>query len=78
MRVFRSLFDNAEMLEYAKAIAGLQDAFGFINDFQVALSRLHDWVAQEAIPQETREAVAVWHTPQAQAVLADALHLADR
>ena len=74
---FAPLFDNAEMLEYAKAIAGLQDAFGFINDFQVALSRLHDWVEQEAIPQEAREAVAVWHTPHAQAVLADALHLAE-
>lgn len=74
---FAPLFANDEMVEYARTVAGLQDAFGFINDFQVALSRLHDWVAQEAIPNETREAVAVWHTPHAQAVLADALHLAE-
>jgi adenylate cyclase len=74
---FAPLFDNDEMVEYAKAVAGLQDAFGFINDLHVALSRLHDWVAQQAIPKETREAVAAWHTPQAQAVLADALHLAE-
>jgi adenylate cyclase len=74
---FAPLFDNDEMVEYAKAIAGLQDAFGFINDFHVALSRMQDWVAQAAIPQETRDAVAAWHTPQAQAMLADALHLAE-
>jgi adenylate cyclase len=74
---FAPLFDNAEMAEYAKAIAGLQDAFGFINDFHVALSRLRDWVEQGVIPKETRDAVAVWHTPQAQAVLEDALHLAE-
>ncbi|UCV14052.1 CYTH and CHAD domain-containing protein [Quatrionicoccus australiensis] len=74
---FAPLFDNDEMLEYAKAIAGLQDAFGFINDFHVALSKMQDWVAQAAIPRETRDAIAVWHTPQAQAILADALHLAE-
>ena len=74
---FAPLFDNDEMVEYAKAIAGLQDAFGFINDFHVALSRLQDWVAQAAITQETRDAVAAWHTPQAQAMLANALHLAE-
>lgn len=65
------------MVEYAKAVAGLQDAFGFINDFHVALTRLNDWVEQAAIPKETREAVAGWHTPHAQAVLADALILAE-
>jgi adenylate cyclase len=74
---FAPLFDNDEMLEYAKAIAGLQDAFGFINDFHVALSRLHHWVDAGAIAKETRDAVAVWHTPHAQAVLADALLLAE-
>ena len=74
---FAPLFDNDEMVEYGKAIAGLQDAFGFINDFHVALSRMQEWVAQAAIPRETREAVAAWHTPQAQAMLADALHLAE-
>lgn len=74
---FAPLFDNDEMVEYAKAIADLQDAFGFINDFHVALSRMQDWVAQAAIPKETRDAVAAWHTPQAQAMLADALHLAE-
>jgi adenylate cyclase len=74
---FAPLFDNDEMVEYAQAVAGLQDAFGFINDFHVALSRMQDWVAQAAIPRETRDAVAAWHTPQAQAVLADALHLAE-
>ncbi|TXT28687.1 MAG: adenylate cyclase [Rhodocyclaceae bacterium] len=74
---FAPLFDNDEMVEYAKAVAGLQDAFGFINDFHVALSRMQGWVTQEAIPKETRVAVAAWHTPQAQAVLADALHLAE-
>ncbi len=74
---FAPLFDNVEMMEYAKAVAGLQDAFGFINDFHVALSRLQGWVKQEAIARETREAVAAWHTPHAQTVLADALHLAE-
>lgn len=74
---FAPLFDNDEMVEYAKAIADLQDAFGFINDFHVALSRLQDWVAQEAIPKDARESVAAWHTPHAQAVLADALQLAE-
>lgn len=74
---FAPLFDNDEMLEYAKAIAGLQDAFGFINDFHVALSRLQVWVDKAAIAPEVREAVAKWHTPQAQIVLTDALHLAE-
>ena len=74
---FAPLFDNAEMMEYAKAVAGLQDAFGFINDFHVALSRLQGWVKQDAITRETREAIAAWHTPHAQTVLADALHLAE-
>lgn len=35
---FAPLFDNDEMVEYSKVIAGLQDAFGFINDFHVARS----------------------------------------
>lgn len=74
---FAPLFDNDEMLEYAKAVAGLQDAFGFINDFHVALSRMHHWVDEAAIPKETRDAVAAWHTPHAQAVLAEAMHLAE-
>ena len=74
---FAPLFDHSEMVEYAKAIAGLQDAFGFINDFHVALSRLQEWVAKAAVPKETRDAIAAWHTPQAQAMLADALHLAE-
>lgn len=74
---FAPLFDNDEMLEYAKAIAGLQDAFGFINDFHVALSRLQGWVEKGAIAPEVREAVAKWHTSQAQGVLADALQLAE-
>lgn len=74
---FAPLFDDAEMVEYTKAIAGLQDAFGFINDFHVALSRLQDWVAQETISKAARESVVTWHTPHAQQVLADALHLAE-
>jgi adenylate cyclase len=74
---FAPLFDNEEMLEYAKAIAGLQDAFGFINDFHVALSRLQGWVEKAAIAPEVREAVAKWHAPRAQLVLTDALQLAE-
>ena len=74
---FAPLFDNDEMVEYSKVIAGLQDAFGFINDFHVALSRLQGWVAQAVIPKETRDAIAAWHTPQAQVILADAVHLAE-
>ena len=74
---FAPLFDNDEMLDYAKAIAGLQDELGFINDFHVALSRLHDWVEQDAIPNETRQAVASWHTHHAQTALSDALLLAE-
>jgi len=74
---FAPLFDNDEMIEYAKAVAGLQDAFGFINDFHVALSRMQDWVAQGVVAKESRAAVIAWHTPHAQAVLVDALHLAE-
>lgn len=74
---FAPLFDNDEMLDYAKSVAGLQDAFGFINDFHVALSRLQSWVGDGAIPKESRDAVAAWHTPQAQATLIDALRLAE-
>lgn len=74
---FAPLFDNDEMLEYAKAVAGLQDAFGFINDFHVALSRLHTWVDEGAVPKETRDAVAEWHTSHAQAQLTDGLHHAE-
>lgn len=74
---FAPVFDNSEMLEYAKEIAGLQDAFGFINDLHVALSRLDVWVNQGAVQKEAREAIVLWHTPQAQKVLADALQLAE-
>ncbi|AXS80151.1 CYTH and CHAD domain-containing protein [Dechloromonas sp. HYN0024] len=74
---FAPLFDQAEMLEYAKAIASLQDAFGFINDFHVALSSLHEWEEQEEISKETRECVAAWHSPHAQKVLSDALQIAE-
>ncbi|EMB9908936.1 CHAD domain-containing protein [Pseudomonas aeruginosa] len=74
---FAPLFDNDEMLEYAKAIAGLQDALGFINDFHVALSRLHHWVEQGVIMKEAREAIAAWHTHHAQTALSDALQLAE-
>lgn len=74
---FAPLFDNAEMLEYAWTLAGLQDAFGFINDFHVAVSRLQDWVAEAAIQQETRDAIAAWHAPRARAVLTEALPLAE-
>lgn len=74
---FAPLFDNEEMVEYAKAVAALQDSFGFINDFHVALSRLQDWVGKAAITLEVREAVAKWHTPRAQLVLTDALQLSE-
>ncbi len=74
---FAPLFDNDEMLEYAKAISRLQDALGFINDFHVALSRLHNWVEKGVITVEVREAIAAWHTHRAQTVLSDALHLAE-
>lgn len=74
---FAPLFANDEMLEYAKAVADLQDAFGFINDFHVALSKLQDWVVAGTIQKEARDAVAAWHTPQAQATLTEALHQAE-
>jgi adenylate cyclase len=74
---FAPLFDNEEMVEYAKAIAGLQDAFGFINDFHAALSRLQIWVEKAAINLKVREAVAKWHAPQAQIVLTNALQLSE-
>lgn len=74
---FAPLFDNREMLEYAKAIANLQDEFGFINDFHVALSRLRNWVEQGLITDETREAVVDWHIGHAQEALKNALHLAE-
>jgi len=74
---FAPLFDHAEMLGYAKEIAGLQDAFGFINDFHVALSRLQAWVALKNVSQECRSAVVAWHSAHAQTVLAEALHLSE-
>lgn len=74
---FAPLFDNEEMVEYAKAVAGLQDAFGFINDFHVALSRMQEWVTHGFVTKESRAAVIAWHTPRAQAVLVEALHLAE-
>jgi adenylate cyclase len=74
---FAPLFDNEEMVEYAKAVAGLQDAFGFINDFHVALSRMQEWVTHGVVTKDSRAAVIAWHTPHAQAVLVDALHLAE-
>lgn len=74
---FAPLFDQEEMLRYAKTIANLQDAFGFINDFHVALSRLPKLIAQKTAAAELRAALVDWHAAQAQAVLTDALHLAE-
>lgn len=74
---FAPLFDTEEMLQYARAIAGLQDEFGFINDFHVALSRLDGWVKDGVVQNESREAVISWHTARAQEVLGSALHLAE-
>lgn len=74
---FAPLFDGEEMLAYAKAMASLQDEFGFLNDFHVALSRLQSWVEQGTISQETCETIAEWHTARAQATLDSALHLAE-
>lgn len=74
---FTPLFDEEEMLQYAKAIANLQDDFGFTNDFHVALSRLQVWVEQGAISKETREEIAAWHTAHAQETLDNTLRLAE-
>lgn len=48
-----------------------------INDVIVALSRLQDRIAQETIPKAARASVVAWHTPHAQIVLAEALHLVE-
>jgi len=74
---FAPLFDNEEMLQFAKAIASLQDKLGFINDFHVALSRLQNWVKLGTVPNEVRDAIAEWHTAHAQEVLRNALQLAE-
>jgi len=74
---FAPLFDPDEMAGYAREIGGLQDAFGFLNDFHVALSCLQHWGNQQHLDPACRDAVIAWHKPQAQAVLNDALQLAE-
>lgn len=74
---FAPLFDNEEMVLFAKSVANLQDEFGFINDFHVSLSRLQIWVEQGAVSRDAREAIAAWHSAHAQEVLGSALHLAE-
>jgi adenylate cyclase len=74
---FAPLFDNEEITRYAKTIAKLQDEFGFVNDFHVALSRLQTWVEQGDISTDARQAIAAWHRARAQETQERALHLAE-
>ena len=74
---FAPVFDDEEMLRYAKSIARLQDELGFANDFHVALGRLQRWIDQGAIPKESRDEIAAWHTERAKEALGSSLHVAE-
>ncbi len=58
---FSPLFDEDEMLQYAKGVSELQDEFGFINDLHVAMTRLDQWVAEDSSLKEVRDYIARWH-----------------
>lgn len=74
---FAPLFEDEEMLRYAKSIAKLQDELGFVNDFHVALGRLRHWVEQGAISKKNREEIAAWHMDHARETLAGSLRTAE-
>ena len=75
---FAPLFDEEEMLQYAKAVANLQDEFGGFNDFHVALDKLDQWVAQGRIDKAARRDVAAWHRPHTEETLKRALPLSEQ
>ena len=74
---FAPLFDEEEMLRYAKSVAKLQDELGFVNDFHVALGRLRHWVDQGEISKKNRDEVAAWHMEHARETLANSLRTAE-
>lgn len=74
---FSDVFDDAQMLQYAKAVAALQDEFGFLNDLHVALSRLGKWSEGDSQLDKARTYVAGWHAEHADEKLAAALALAE-
>lgn len=74
---FAPLFDEEEMLRYAKSVAKLQDELGFVNDFHVALVRLRHWADQGAISKKNRDEVANWHMEHARDTLAASLGTAE-
>lgn len=73
---FAPLFDEDEMLQYAKSLSGLQDEFGFINDLHVALTRFEHWSASDAGLKEVRDYIARWHAGRSDRKLQAALEQA--
>lgn len=74
---FAEIFDEAEMTQYAREVAGLQDDFGFVNDLYVALARLDGWAAQDADLAEARDYIARWYAGRIDEKFAKALGRAD-
>lgn len=74
---FAELFDEVEMNQYAREVAGLQDDFGFVNDLYVALARLDGWAAQNGELAEARDYIARWHAGRIDEKFAKALSRAD-
>ncbi|RIX40052.1 MAG: CHAD domain-containing protein [Rhodocyclales bacterium GT-UBC] len=74
---FANLFDEAQMSQYAKDVAGLQDELGFLNDLHVAMLRLEQWCRDDAAMLAVRDHVVAWHAGRADKKLAIALGQAE-
>ena len=53
---------------YAKALAGVQESLGFINDLDVGAQRLAGWAGKDANLQAAAAFVMGWHGPASQRV----------
>lgn len=67
------LFDAPGMLEFAKAVALLQDELGVVNDLHMALIRLAEWAETDKTLREARDFIAERHTAKIPRKLAAAL-----
>lgn len=74
---FANLFGEAEMLQYAREVAALQDELGFLNDLYVALSRLDHWADADTSLDEVRDYIARWYTGRMDDQFVQALANAD-
>lgn len=72
---FAPLFDNADLLEFAKQIASLQDQLGFVNDFYVALVKIQNGIKAGLIPSKTDQIVDRWHRENVQSNLNETLRI---